>query len=311
VAPRARFVPIAWFDSLAIIGPGAWSPRGQRLARYCSTSALYVVDAARPATAPRVVLRSDRSLQSFSGSPDGRGLAAAVGDPRPKQETAMVAVAATGATPIVLIRGTDIRPVAWGCDGRIYCCTGRRRHALDPPAAWKPPATLRRAAPPLVEVAEDLSLRRRHWVPQPGEEPLLPGADLRSANGTRVTVLDLLPDGSRDRVGVSRDTTAPWLIIDGDGRTATDLRRSGLWFQPTSLSGDGRLVAGFTGRWEGEGGWTATAPGIADAGGAWAVPVAGSGEGIGPQLSLAGVRVAFTDDPSGATRVGRLVLEPR
>jgi hypothetical protein len=265
VARRARLVPICCFDSLALIGPGAWSPQGYRLARYRSTSALYVLDAARPDAAPRVVLRNGGSIQSFSWSPDGRWLAEVVGDPRSEQETAIVAVAATGGTPVVLTRGTDIRPVAWGSDGRIYCWTGRRRHALEPRAAWKPHATLRLADPPLVEVAEGLSLRLRHWVPQPGEEPLLPGADLKSTNGTRVRVLGLLPDGSRVLVGVSRDTTARWLIVDRDGRTGTDLGRSGLRFLSASLSGDGRLVAGFMGRWQREDGWTGTALRIADA----------------------------------------------
>ncbi len=310
VAPRVRCVPIASFDSLALIGPGAWSPRGQRLA-LCSPAALYVFDAARPAAAPRVVLRSDGSILAFSWSPDGLWLAAAIGDPRPGEETALVAVDAAGGKPIVLIRGEQIRPVAWGPDGRIYCWTGRRRHVLDPPSAWRRAVTMTLVDPPVVEVAGDLSLRLRHWAPHPGEETILPGADLKSADGTRVTLLDLLPDGSRYLVGISRDSTAHWRIVDGDGRTVSDLRERGLAFQPTSLSGDGRMVAGFIGRWEGERGWSGTELRIADADGAWVEPVAASGAGRGPQLSRVGGLVAYTATPDGATRVGRLVFTPR
>jgi len=113
----------------------------------------------------------------------------------------------------------------------------------------------------VLEVAEDLSLRLRHWAPQPGEEPILPGADLKSANGTRVALLDHLPDGSRYLVGVSRDSASSWRVIDGDGRTISDLRARGITFQPTSLSGDGRMVAGFVGHWQGERGWSDTAEG--------------------------------------------------
>lgn len=309
-APRVRCVPIARFDSLALIGPEAWSPRGQRLA-LGSASALYVYDAARPTLPPWVVLRSDERLIGFSWSPDGRWLAAVVGDPAPKGETAVVAVNAAGGTPVVLIRGQELRPVSWGPDGRIYCWTGTRRHAMDPPPTWKRTVTIQLTDPPVLEVAEDLSLRLRHWAPQSGEATILSGADLKSANGTRVTLLDHLADGSRYLLGVSRDSAAYWRIVDGDGRIVTDLHERGLAFQPTALSGDGRMVAGFVGRWQGARGWSGTELRIADAGGAWVAPIAASGPGRGPQLSRAGGMVAWTTVPDGATRVARLVVTPR
>jgi hypothetical protein len=99
--------------------------------------------------------------------------------------------------------------------------------------------------------------------------------------------------------------------VDGEGRTLTDLQRSGLWFQPTALSGDGRLVAGFTGTWQSGAGWTGTELRVADASGAWVAPVAGSGDAMAPQLSRSGGLVAFSDQARGGTRVGRLVLTPR
>jgi hypothetical protein len=309
-APRVRCVPIAAFDSVALIGPEAWSPRGERLA-LGAASALYVYDAARPALRPRVVVRSDEKLIGFSWSPDGRWIAAVVGDPSPKGQTAVVAVNASGGTPVVMIRGKEVRPVSWGSDGRIYCWTGTRRHAMDPPPAWKRTVTMKLTAPPVLEVAEDLSLRLRHWAPQPGEEPILSGANLKSANGTRVTLLDHLPDGSRYLVGVSRDSASSWRVIDGDGRTISDLRARGITFQPTSLSGDGRLVAGFVGHWQGERGWSDTELRIADVSGAWVEPIAAPGSGRGPQLSRVGGLVAYSSATDGATRVGRLVFAPR
>ena len=90
------------------------------------------------------------------------------------------------------------------------------------------------------------------------------GADFMAGGKVGIRLLDRLPDGSRSLIGVSSDTSARWLIVDGDGRTVTDLRAAGLSFQPTTLSADGRLLAGFTGRWEGEAGWAQTWLRVAD-----------------------------------------------
>lgn len=308
---RARFVPIASLDSMALVGPGAWSPRGQRLALRCSTGTLYVFDAARPTLPPRLVLRTDHEIQSCAWSPDGSWLAAVIGDSQPGKPAVIAAVAATGGTPVVMIQGRGIRPVAWGCDGRVYCWTERRRHAMDPPAGWKRPASLRRLDPAVVEVADDLTLRMRRWAPQEGEELMLMGVDMRTRGGIRLTVLDLLPDQSRALVGVSRDTASRWLVVGADGNTISDLHRQGVTFQPSSLSGDGLRVAGFVGRWERGQGWQNTSLRIADAGGAWMAPIEGAGAGFSPQLSRVGSLVAYTDVRTGATHVGRLAIQPR
>jgi WD40 repeat protein len=309
--PRVRFIAIASLDSLAFVGPGAWSPRGQRLALRCSTGTLYVFDAARPTLPPRLVLRTDHEIQSCSWSPDGSWLAAVVGDSLPGKPAVIAAVAATGGTPVVMIQGRGIRPVAWGCDGRVYCWTERRRHAMDPPAGWARPASLPRLDPAVVEVAEDLSLRMRRWAPQEGEDLMLLGIDMRSRAGIRLTVLDLLPNQSRALVGVSRDTASRWLVVGSDGRTITDLHRQGIAFQPSSLSGDGRQVAGFLGRWERGLGWQNTSLRIADAGGAWVAPIEEAAAGFSPQLSRVGSLIAFTDMRTGATHIGRLAIQPR
>ena len=309
--PTARFYAIAAFDSLDIVGPGAWSPRGERLALRCWTSALYVWDARRPSRQPLQVLRAAEAIHSVSWSPDGSWLVAWVAGAEPQARTAIIAARATGGAEVVMSEEAGIRGAAWGPDGRIYAWIGRRHRAMDPPAAWRPPAGLRLAPPPVLEVADDLSLRLRHWAPAPGEEPLLAGADLRAAVGTRATLMDLLPDGSRYLIGLSRDTTATWLVVDADGRTVSDLRRSGLSFQPTSLSSDGRLVVGFSGRWGRDAGWVGTGLRVADAGGAWVIPVAGTGEAMAPQLSRSGGFIAFSDRERGGTSVGRMVLGSR
>jgi len=309
--PHVRYAAIATLDTLSIVGPGAWSPRGQRLALRCSTGTLYVWDAARPAVPPRLVLRTDHEIQSVSWSPDGSWLAAAVVDTGPKRPSLVAAVAATGGTPVVMIQGRNIRPVAWGSDARVYCWTERRRHAMDPPAGWKRPASLPRLKPSVVEVADDLSLRLRSWAPQEGEDLMLLGVDMKSRTGTRLVVLDLLPNQTRALVGVSRDSLSRWLVVGADGRTLTDLHAKGVEFQPSSLSGDGTLVAGFIGRWERGAGWQGTALRVADAGGAWVAPVEGAGAGMSPQISRAGSLVAYTDMRTGATCVGRITIQSR
>jgi len=134
---------------------------------------------------------------------------------------------------------------------------------------------------------------------------------MRSRAGIRLTVLDLLPNQSRALVGVSRDTASRWLVVGSDGRTITDLHRQGIAFQPSSLSGDGRQVAGFLGRWERGLGWQNTSLRIADAGGAWVAPIEEAAAGFSPQLSRVGSLIAFTDMRTGATHIGRLAIQPR
>jgi hypothetical protein len=310
-APRVRFVPIAAFDSLRIPGFGAWSPRGQRLALADSTTRICVFDAARPERPPRMVLDARSWVRSFSWSPDGEWLLVITGDPRPDNQVVLMAVPVDGGTPDTLRAQSELWPAVWGPDGRIHYRSGRRRFTLEAPAGWVPSAGTRLHDPPVLEVADDLSLRFRHWSPAPGEEPLLPGADVTVGGVVRVRLIDMLPDGSRALVGVSRDTMARWRIVDADGATLTDLQRAGIAFQPTALSADGRLLAGFTGRWEGEAGWTRTELTIADANGGWVSAIEGTEDGVGPQLSRTGMLVAFLSRASGGTRVGRLVVTRR
>ena len=137
------------------------------------------------------------------------------------------------------------------------------------------------------------------------------GADFMAGGKVGIRLMDRLPDGSRSLIGVSSDTSGRWLIVDGDGRTLTDLRTAGLDFQPTTLSADGRLLAGFTGRWEGEAGWTQTWMRVADSGGAWNASIQGGEGGLGPQFARDGMLLAYMDGTSSGTRVARLVLARR
>lgn len=311
-APEARIVPVASFDSFWMSGPGAWSPRGLRLALMDSTTRIRVFDAARPEQPPRLVLDANAWVRSFSWSPDGEWLLVITGEPSPDNRRVLLAVPVSGGPPDTLRNQSELWPAVWGPDGRIHYWSGRRRFALDPPARWVPAKGTRLHEPPVLAVAEDLSLRLRHWAPAPGEEPLLFGADFMAGGEVGIRLVDRLPDGSRSLIGVSRDTLARWLIVDGDGRTVTDLRTAGLDFQPTGLSADGRLLAGFTGRWEGgEGSWTDTWLRVADSGGAWNATIVGGEGGLGPQFSRDGMLLAYMDRASSGTRVGRLVLARR
>lgn len=124
-----------------------------------------------------------------------------------------------------------------------------------------------------------------------------------------VRVLDALPDGSRALVSVSGKMRGARRLVDGRGRSLLDLGRAGIRFQPTAISGDGGLIAGFAGESDGEGGWTRTWLEAADAGGRWSALVTGGEDGQAPQMSREGTYVAFS--AAKGTTIGRLVVEPR
>ncbi|MBI3539738.1 MAG: hypothetical protein HY076_05650, partial [Candidatus Eisenbacteria bacterium] len=286
-------------------GAGAWSPRGARLALIGPEDRVYVVDAEHAERGPRRVCAPAGPVRWVSWSPDGTWLSLTAG---PDSDQVALAMPAEGGAADTLLRHAAIRASAWGRDGRIYCWIGAHRRALDPPARWTGAGGA--SAPPAIEVTDSLEVRLRSWNPGPGEELLLTGVTvtIRIDRDHPVTVrpMDVLPDGSRALIGLARDSTARWLLVDGDGRTRLDLRHAGLAFQPTGIGGGGAWVAGFTGRWLG-GAWRDARIVIADGAGRWTAPIAGAASGLGPQCARAGGFIAFLEPISGATRVGRIV----
>ena len=308
-APVVRIVPIATFDSLSLTvkEPGAWSPRGARLALQAPRGQLWVFDTGSSPPSPRFVYDTKSWIHSCGWSPDGGWLLVLFSIPTPRNGDTLVAVPVDGGQPDTLLAGVDIWPATWSSDGSIHCRVGGLWRTLPPPAAWKPSASF--VPPPLLaaEVGPGLTLRLRPFVSgQPGERVMV---GTYFASGRWFQVLDALPDGSRSLVAVADDTSWARRVVDGRGRTLLDLRQAGVRFEPTAISGDGRLIVGYTGDWIDEQGWTRTWLEAADAAGRWSARVEGGEGGSDPQLSREGSFIAFRS--AKGTTVARLVIEPR
>lgn len=311
-APEVRLEPIGTFERHVMLDPGAWSPTGHRLALLEAPagqppSRVALLDPAQPGAAPVELYDARQWVRSCGWSPDGTWLLVLFGSPSPDDKRWLVGVPADGTAPETLLVAGDIWPAAWGPDGAIHCRFGGRWRSLAAPARWRPadgfvPRRVRSAAP-----AAGTGLRMMDGAPGAKGDPLLLGTYFTSTGEVRL--LDALPDGSRALVMVAGKMRGAVRVVDATGRALLDLRRSGLRFQPTAISADGGLIAGFGGEGGGESGWSRTWLEAAAADGRWSTRVTGGENGQSPQMSREGSYVAFLA-PRGTT-VARLVVEPR
>jgi len=301
-APRIRVVPVAGYDAMPLtLDPGgAWSPRGTLLALRRDLHQIWVLDASRPGRRPQKVYDTGQWIRSYGWSPDGGWLLLVVGDPGPTNERMLVAASLAGA--VDTLRREDLLAAFWGSDGSIHYQVGNEWRQSLPPAGWKPPAAFVPRPVPVIG-GEHLALTLGTGAPG-ARPPLHVGTFMDDTR--RVIVMDALPDGSRQLVSISEDTSAALRVVDDRGRTVTDLRRAGFW--PTSIDGDSRMIVGHAGEGGGgEQGPTRTWLVAADRDGRWTTRIAGSEGGTDPQMSREGSFIAFA--VGKGTRVAQLVVE--
>lgn len=308
-APRVRIEPVATFDSLGLTldEPGSWSPRGTRLALRRDTNQVWVFDAARPATPPRLVHDAGQRIRFSGWSPDGGWLVLLLGDSDPRTVNTLVAVPLEGGRPDTLRTEANIWFAFWGPDGSIYYRVPHAWPDVPPPHRWRPHASFVARPPLALDLGPGLNLWFGRVHPRRFHE-LVCFLTFRQ-DGLSLRVIDALPDGSRFLVSISEATSAAVRLVDGKGGTLLDLREAGIQFRPSSISGDGRWIVGSAAEAVPEVDLPETRLEAADAEGRWVSRIEGGEACTDPQLSRSGSFIAYRT--LLGTRVGRLIVERR
>jgi hypothetical protein len=248
-------------------------------------------------------------IRMHGWSPDGGWLLLVVGDAHPENHRMLVAVPLDGGTPDTLLAGVDIWLGFWGADGLIHYRERGGWSDRPPPARWQHGQPYSGHAPLAYGLGPNLALVMGPGVGgRASESQELVCFGTFREDGRQLKVIDALPNDTRFLVSVSEDTSSAVELVDGHGQSLTNLRTSGIQFEPSAISGDGRLILGFAGESAGEGGWTRTWLEACDAGGHWSARVTGGEEGQDPQMSREGSYIAFR--AAKGTQVAKLVVEP-
>lgn len=301
--PHVRIAPIVTLDSLWLPNPGAWSPRGVCLALRRGPNQLWVFDASRPKTPPRMLYDARQWIRSATWSPDGEWLLLLIGDANAFDLRTLVAVPLTAGGPDTLRAGETMLRAVWGPDGLVYFRTPHEWLELPPPSRWKPTTAFHVQPAKAIDTGEGLAVTLGPPDPRQPYELVCFGTFRQDTR--MVSILEALPDLSRLLVRISEDTTGVTELVDGHGQALT---RLGAAFEPTALSSDGRLIVGSdTDLDPKHGGYNHSWLVAADAAGHWTTMIAGGDGGSAPQMSREGSVIAYT--ARRGTRVARLTVE--
>ena len=282
-----------------------WSPAAPWIA-YSDDAGIAVLDVTHtPADPRRVHVGIDTDC---TWSPDGAWLLVRTPSRTPgAQGAALIAVPLSGGAETTVADDILISDFAWAADGKIYYWDydTPKPHAVTPPAAWQR------------GVHAPLSMRPQLVFVFGGGAPAAHLFDVRDgvASTRALTALAGLPrsilqaDGFPDgrllvRQSAAMDEHGVNRIFDRAGAQIAVVRASvpGGDFAATSVSVDGRFVAGERVEDAGDGILAATLHFVA-VDGAWSTRVDGVEWGTQPRLSRVGAWLAFTD-AEGRAHIG-------